>query len=219
MVCRFVDKTREAGVYDKTDFIVMADHGSINRCRPLFMCSNGTPEFKVSEMPFSYRHLCEAFSDSLNGRQIRPVEATPLEMVPLVDDPNRAKLERIDEKLLAGVGSEFLGNALELLATTDQMDVVIVDGLARITWTGKESVIGLPVEESLQGKELILTLTFDRKLTEGLRFSVQCPYRDVQDVDCRMSEYPDKRFVNLIFHEWKGSTAPYIVKVKLSAVH
>ncbi len=34
-----------------------------------------------------------------------------------------------------------------------------------------------------------------------------------------MSEYPDKRFVNLIFHEWKGSTAPYIVKVKLSAVH
>ena len=235
LVCRFAAKVREAGIYDKTDFFIMADHGSINRCRPLFMCSNGTDEFKVSEMPFSYRHLCEAFSDSLNGRPIRPVEASAKEMVPIIDDPERVKISYIDGKFFDGIGTEFFGTGLELLATTAEMDVVVTNGSSRMIWDGTDAIIGVPVEKCLRDCELSLTLTFDQVISNGLNLAVQYGFNNPQSMDCcyrvgqngkttdvvvkllDMSKNPDKRFVKLHFHKWEWTLpAPSIVKVKIS---
>lgn len=231
MVCRFVEKVREAGVYDKTDFFVMADHGSVNRCRPLFMCSNGTDEFKVSEMPFSYRHLCEAFVDSLNGRPIRPIEATPAEMVPIIDDPKRSEITTVDGKFFAGIGTEFSGSGLELLATTAEMDVVVTNGTSRMAWNGNDAIIGVPVDVPLQDRELTLVLTFDGKLAEGVDVAVQYAYKTPEEVECTtvpsedstdviiklpdMTQNPDKRFVKLHLRKWPAAPAPSIRRVKL----
>ena len=234
MVCRFVERAREAGVYEKTDFFIMADHGSINRCRPLFMCSNGTDEFKVSEMAFSYRHLYEVFSDSLNGRPIRPVEALPAEMVPIIDDPGRRKMIPSDDKFFDGIGTEFSGNGLELLATTAEMDVVVTNGSSRMIWNGNDAIIGVPVEKWLRDCELSLTLTFDQAISNGLNLVVQYGFNNPQPADFHygvrphseatdvvvklpdMSNNPDKRFVKLYLRKWEGpQLAPSIVKVKI----
>ena len=235
LVCRFVDKVREAGVYDKTDFFIMADHGSINRCRPLFMCSNGTDEFKVSEMPFSYRHLCEAFSDSLNGRPIRPVEASPAEMVPIMDDPERTKISFIDGKYFDGIGTEFSGAGLELLATTAEMDVVATNGGSRMIWNGDDAIIGVPVEKWLRDCELSLTLTFDQTISNGLNLALQYGFNNPQATDFHygvrphseatdvvvklpdMSKNPDGRFVKLHLRKWEGvQPAPPIAMVRIA---
>lgn len=233
LVSRFVNKVREAGVYDKTDFFIMADHGSINRCRPLFMCSNGTDEFKVSEMPFSYRHLCEAFSDSLNGLPIRPVEASPAEMVPIIDDPERLTLNGTDGMNFDGIGTEFSGNGLELLATTAEMDVVVTNGNSRMIWNGKEAIIGVPVDNGLRDGELSLTLTFDQVISNGLKLvgrdasnglhvtncvvTSAVGYTDVSAILPNIDNSPDKRFVKFTLCKWEGTQpAPAIVKVKLA---
>ena len=231
MVCRFFEKVREAGVYDKTDFFVMADHGSVNRCHPLFICSNGTDEFKVSEMPFSYRHLCEAFVDSLNGRPIRLIEATPAEMVPITDDPKRLEITTVDGKFFAGIGTEFSGSGLELLATTAEMDVVVTNGTSRMTWNGQGAIIGVPVDVQLQGRELTLVLTFDGKRSDGVDVAVQYAYKPPEEVERTvvlledstdvviklpdMSRNPDKRFVKLHLRKWNGDAAPSIRRVKV----
>ena len=232
MVCRFVAKTRESGVYEKTDFFILADHGSFNRCHPLFMCSNGTSEFRVSEMPFSYRHLYEAFADSLNGRPISPVEASPAEMVPVIDDPGRRNMIPPDDKFFDDIGTEFSGKGLELLATTAEMDVVVTNTCAKMTWNGDEAIIGIPVEKELRDGELALTLTFDQVILNGLNFAVQYPLNDPQDVNgvmvpaigstkvivklLDMDKSPDKRFVKLHIRKWEGSQpAPSIVNVKI----
>ena len=222
---------REAGVYDKTDFFVMADHGSVNRCRPLFMCSNGTDDFKVSEMPFSYRHLCEAFVDSLNGHPIRPIEATPAEMVPIIDDPKRSEITTVDGKFFAGIGTEFSGSGLEMLATTAEMDVVVTNGTSRMTWNGNDAIIGVPIDVPLQDRELTLVLTFDGNLSEGVDLAVQYAYKTPEEVECKtvpsedstdiainlpdMSENPDKRFAKLHLRKWPATPAPSIIRVKL----
>ena len=235
MVCRFFEKAREVGIYEKTDFFVMADHGSINRCRPLFMCSNGTEEFKVSEMPFSYRHLREVFVDSLYGRMPRPIEANMSEMVPIIDDPKRRDITTVDGKYFDGIGTEFFGNGLELLATTAEMDVVVTNGSSRMIWNGNDAIIGVPVEEWLRDGELSLTLTFDRKMSTGLNLAVQYGFNNPQPADFHygvrphseetdvfvklpdMSKNPDKRFVKLHFRKWEGpQLAPSIVKVKIA---
>lgn len=232
MVCRFFDRAREAGVYDKTDFVIMADHGSINRPRPLFMCSNGTSEFKISEMPFSYRHLCEAFTDSLNGRAVRPIEATPSEMVPMIDDPKRTILDIVDEKYFDGIGTEFVGNGLELLSTTADMDVVVVGDVGKIIWNGNAAIVGLPIEPELRGKELAVTLTFDKVLNSGLKLTAQYSDASPQDVDYVMASDEgateiavmlphapmnvDKRIVKLHLGKWEGDAPPpSLVKVKI----
>ena len=232
-VCQFLERARKAGVYEKTDFFIMADHGSFNRCRPLFMCTNGTDEFKVSEMPFSYRHLYEVFSDSLNGRPIRPVEATPSEMLPILDDPERTKISFIDGKYFAGIGTEFSGTGLELIPTTAEMDVAETNGVVMMIWDGKEAIMGVPVERKLWNSELTLMVTFDRPITGGLGLAVQyhfdkpkdvnfvtAPSNDVTEVVIKLPDVlknPDKRFVKLHLQEWKGQwPAPSIVKVKLS---
>lgn len=233
MVCRFVAKTRDVGVYEKTDFFILADHGSFNRCHPLFMCSNGTSEFRVSEMPFSYRHLYEAFSDSLNGRPISPVEASPAEMVPVIDDPGRRNMIPPDDKFFDDIGTEFSGKGLELLATTAEMDVVVTNACAKMTWNGDEAIIGIPVEKELRDGELALTLTFDQVVTNGLNLAVQYHFINPQDVECAMvpgpgltdvtlklpdmAKNPDKRFVKLYLRKWEGALpAPSIVKVKIA---
>lgn len=236
MVCRFFDRAREAGVYDKTDFFIMADHGSVNRPRPLFMCSNGTDEFKISEMPFSYRHLCEAFTDSLNGRIIQPVAASPDEMIPMIDDPHRVALDVVvDEKLFDGIGTEFVGNGLELLATTVGMDVAAVGDVVKMIWNGNAAIVGLPIEAELQGKELAVTLTFDKAFSSGLKLAVQYSDAPPQKVDsvivpgegsteiavtlpCAPKNI-DMRLVKLHLDKWEGLVLPpSIVNVKIKCL-
>lgn len=236
MVCRFLDKVKAAGVYDKMDFFIMADHGSINRCRPLFMCSNGTSEFKVSEMPLSYRHLCEAFVDSLHGRRIKPIQAAPSEMVPLIDDPKRGKMEPVDEKYFDGIGTVFVGNGLELLPTTEGLNVVVTNGNYRMLWNGCEAIIGVPVEKSLRDEDLTLKLIFDGELLEDgqIDFSVQHsngpPQRvrwatkvldGCSEVILKIPDRPDdsdNRMFKLILHPWHGSATEIPVIIKLGVV-
>lgn len=235
MVCRFFDRAREAGIYDKTDFFIMADHGSINRSRPLFMCSNGTDEFKVTEQPFSYRHLFEAYDDSLNGRRINPLVADLSEMVPMVEDPKLISSDIVvDEKVFPGIGTEFSGNGLELLATSAELDVVATEDGAKMTWNGKQASLWVPVEKQLQDGELCLRLTFDKTLSDANKPSldVHFPGGTPQRLECslepctgaettavvklpKIPDNTDKRIVKLILHQWNGGVAPSITKVKI----
>ena len=234
MVCRFINKTRVAGVFDKTDFFVMADHGSINRCRPLFMCTNGTSEFKTSEMPFSYRHLYEAFVDALSGRPINPVAAKPSEMAPIIDDPRRGEMTPVDEKVLDNIGSSFFGIGLELLSTTAGLNVEMFSDCAKMTWNGEESIIGVPIGNLLQRGVVMLSVTFDRRHVSPaeLGLSVQYSGQEPTRVDFESVLRPestevvvtlpdakdilDKRLVRLILHKWKGSAPPSIIDLKVN---
>ena len=234
MVCRFIDRTREASVYERTDFVIMADHGSINRCRPLFMCSNGTSEFKVTEMPFSYRHLCEAFLDSLNGGVITPIVSDSSGMIPIIDDPKRISSDIVvDEKVFPEIGTEFSGKGLELLATTAELDVVATEDGAKMTWNGKQASLWVPVEQQLQDGELCLRLTFDKTLSDANKPSLDVHFPDEtpQSLECSLEPCPggtiavvklpkfpdniDKRIVKLILHQWDGDVVPSITKVKI----
>lgn len=234
MVCSFLDRVREAGVYDKTDFFIMADHGSINRCRPLFMCSNGLDEFRISEMPFSYRHLFEVFANALNGQTLQPIEANATEKVPIIDDPKRAKIDPADEKVFDGIGTVFSEYGLELIATTAEMDVRVTNDIVKMTWNGKDAIIGVPVEKELRESKLSLSLTFDRQIKEGIKFAIQYAGSELQEVCCAMTakedatdviinlpDIPkniDKRIVKLHFRKWEGdSQAPSIVKVAIGS--
>lgn len=69
----YLDKLKEAGVYDCSDIIIMADHGSyesgINKSFPLFMIKRvgEKHEFKKTELPVSYQDLPHILIDMVNG--------------------------------------------------------------------------------------------------------------------------------------------------------
>jgi hypothetical protein len=60
VVCKFIDKLMEAGVYDRTSIIVMADHGAIDKNQnPLLLVKPEKSEkrFSVSTAPISFDDL------------------------------------------------------------------------------------------------------------------------------------------------------------------
>ena len=77
----YLESMKEAGLYDNTVVILMADHGYgyqeeetiplLNRCNPFLMVKGigETHEFRIDEAPISYEDLQEAYSRLLDGKQ------------------------------------------------------------------------------------------------------------------------------------------------------
>ena len=77
LVESYVCRLREAGLLDKTDLVVMADHGVENQVRPLFMTyDRAAARFAVSDVPFSYVDLPSVLIGALEGGGLKVPAAT-----------------------------------------------------------------------------------------------------------------------------------------------
>ena len=75
IVKTYLSKLKEAGVYDNTVIIVMADHGfngdeTEGRQNPLFLVKgiNERHEMKINDKPISYEDLLPAYNNLLEGK-------------------------------------------------------------------------------------------------------------------------------------------------------
>lgn len=70
---KYFDKLRNAGLYDKTDIVILADHGNIGYSQnPIFMVKNANElhEFKISNTPMTYEYLSDIWIALINRENV-----------------------------------------------------------------------------------------------------------------------------------------------------
>lgn len=155
LFCRLREKVAAAGLGDRTAFVLMADHGYVNRQRPVFLMENGGKEFVRTERPFSYRHLAEALTGAMDGSGIPPPLAGENERDLFIPDNCHTR-----SASFSGIGSEFSGDGLELLAVSEGFRMEPEeDGVSRLVWRRSSGNLSISLEPSFLPATAVIQLT------------------------------------------------------------
>lgn len=84
MVDEYLDELREADVYDNSNIVILADHGTYNRVNPMYMVKYAGNEdnFSISDIAFSYSVLSCLLESFIGGRNKEDIEKIMMESVP-----------------------------------------------------------------------------------------------------------------------------------------
>ena len=188
LLLRLRECVESAGLADRTTVFCLADHGFINRQRPLFLRS-GAGEFRRVEQPFSYRHLSSAFASALRG-EISELPLPEIHERYLLSEPYKTRDGYFD-----GIGSDFSGDALGLIGVDESFLLAGAADAARLEWRGGMSTLSLPIEPDLRTGRLEIRFEFGsaaeaEACAESVRFKAftrpVTPGR-VQDSPCELA--------------------------------
>lgn len=192
LVESYVCRLREAGLLDKTDLVVMADHGVENQVRPLFMTyDRKDARFAVSDVPFSCADLPSVLIGALEGGGLKVPAATgPRRFHWYTWDgkwDNRAYLPTFSTLYFDESGIRCLPPDFKAKDEyrPDEICLLPSDGIAdgqdlsgEWVWTvRKDAWIDVPVPESLRGGSFamdvrVMPILGARRSKQTVRFTV-----------------------------------------------
>jgi len=216
-VNRYRTAVEKAGLADCTSFIVLGDHGVLNRPHPIFLCSNGDKTFIEDNRPVSYRRMAEIWSSALTNRVVSVPAAKPEEM--RVSSKDRTVFRKT---FFESETTFFAGRLLELIRLSPNMDTTGNYEDERIVWDGTSGFLAIPIASSLRGHALEIAFVFETEQQAALwaeSARVQLPGKD--SGICGMQkgkawtvpisvEAIDSSgvFVRLILPSWSSATPP-----------
>lgn len=156
LVRQYRTAVEKAGLSDRTAFIVLADHGVLNRPHPIFLCSNGGEAFVEDGRPVSYRRMGDIWSSALTNRVVSVPAAGPSEMC--VSSKDRTVFRKT---FFESETTLFTGRLLELIRLSPNMDATGDHENERIVWDGKTGFVAIPIAPSLRGHALEVAFGFE----------------------------------------------------------
>lgn len=147
-----------SSVSSNSCFIILADHGVKDRSKPIFMCSNGTSEFKTSSIPFSYLNISNVIVQALSGQDIIPPASLKLRQY-VFADKNNFRTNLYDS-------SGDISLPVEYKKVYTGRDRMISGGLewdmsgkSSTVWTiGHDAYLHLPIMPKLRGKDFYVQI-------------------------------------------------------------
>lgn len=84
MIGEYLDGLRNEGVYEKSNIVILADHGIINRVNPMCMIkySGNEENFSTSDITFSYSEIQRVFVNLMDGFEKKDIEKNMKSGVP-----------------------------------------------------------------------------------------------------------------------------------------
>lgn len=164
-IVKFVEILKNKGVYDKCNIFVLADHGQLDRAKPLLLCNNSGGKFKISDIPFSYDHLGGAYVSAIEKNRIN-----------ITAKKSRLYFynQRYDEMgkrilNLENAKSIYFGNNLTVLET----EGIECENIGNNFWfwtNGEMSQIKIPLVKKNYNKNLGVKLTCSALVSEKYPF-------------------------------------------------
>lgn len=226
LVSRYRAAMSTAGLLERTAFIVLADHGVLNRAHPMFLAGNSSGRFEEDPRPVSYRRMGDIWSSGLIGNVIEVPEATAAEMHPSATDRTVFRKDFIEFE-----ATEFNGRRLELIRLSPNLDTVGDQETERISWNGQEGFLAIPIAPSIRSRPVVATFSFESP-AQALSYAKAAPlafadHHSPQNVEVQGSSMvvpiPETAidhtgaFVRIYLARWPGGgPPPSIVSVAMN---